>query len=543
LFHFFTEKKFMLTLNRVSYIHPNGDRLFENIDLAIHHHEKIALIGNNGAGKSTLLQLLAGLVRPSSGTIRRETKTYYVPQHTGQFNDRTVAEALQVDRPLLALQAIIGGAATEEHLATLNDDWLLEERCREALAAWHLDDTLLHRSMASLSGGQKTKVFLAGIVIHQPDIILLDEPSNHLDNEGREQLYHYIATTDHSLVVVSHDQQLLRLLPTIYTLDPRGLTRYGGDYDFYTEQKKIAEDALHHDLKSKEKALRKAKEVERESLERRQRLDARGKKKQEKAGLPTISMNTFRNNAEKSTSRIKDVHADKIQSIAQDLNTLRQEIPDMDKMKIDLGDAALHHGKRLIEAHNLNMAYHERMLWQHPLSFLITSGERVAIAGGNGSGKTTLIRIMLGEVQPTVGTLERAEVKSVYIDQDYSWIDLRLTVFGQAQRVNDNKLPEHEIKIRLNRFLFSKNDWDKPCHALSGGEKMRLMLCCLTISNQTPDMIVLDEPTNNLDIQNTTILIAAMRDYRGTLIVISHDKHFLEEVRVDKNIHMISGKP
>ena len=526
----------MLTLNRVSYIHPNGDRLFENIDLAIHPHDKIALIGNNGAGKSTLLQLLAGQLRPSSGTIARETKPYYVPQHTGQFKDMTVAEALQVDRPLLALQEIIDGRATDDHFAALNDDWLLEERCREAFTAWDLEGALLHRKMDSLSGGQKTKVFLAGIAVHQPDIVLLDEPSNHLDTASRKRLYHYVSTTDKSLIVVSHDQALLRLLPLVYTLDRRGLTLYGGNYDFYTEQKKAAEDALQHDLKSKEKDLRKAKEVERESLERRQRLDARGKKKQEKAGLPTISMNTFRNNAEKSTSRIKDVHADKIQNIAQELTTLRQEIPDIDKMKIDLGDANLHHGKRLLEAHDINFSYEDQMLWVRPLSFLVTSGERVALAGGNGSGKTTLIRIILGAIEPTVGTFERAALRSVYIDQDYSWIDLSATVLEQAQCVNDRKLPEHEIKIRLNRFLFSKDAWDKPCRALSGGEKMRLMLCCLTISNQAPDIIVLDEPTNNLDIQNTEILIAAIRDYRGTLIVVSHDSHFMEQLQVEREI-------
>jgi ATPase subunit of ABC transporter with duplicated ATPase domains len=528
----------MLTLNRVSYIHPNGDRLFENIDLAIHPHNKIALIGNNGAGKSTLLQLLAGQLRPASGTISRDTKPYYVPQHTGQFNDMTIAEALHVDRPLLALQEIIAGRATDEHLTALNDDWLLEERCREALTAWGLEGALLHRKIGSLSGGQKTRVFLAGIAIHQPDVVLLDEPSNHLDTTSREQLYHYVSTTDHSLVVVSHDQTLLRLLPLVYALERRGLTLYGGDYDFYTEQKKIAEDAWQHDLKSKEKALRKAKEVERESLERKQRLDARGKKKQEKAGLPTISMNTFRNNAEKSTSRMKDVHAEKIQNIAQELTTLRQEIPDIDKMKIDLRDANLHHGKRLLEAHEINFAYEGRMLWQQPVSFRVTSGERVALVGRNGSGKTTLIKIILGEIQPNAGTLDRAVIRSVYIDQDYSWIDLSLTVLEQAHRANDSKLPEHEIKIRLNRFLFPKDTWDKPCRALSGGEKMRLMLCCLTISNQAPEMIILDEPTNNLDVQNTAILIAAMRDYRGTLIVVSHDKHFLEQVRVEREIIM-----
>jgi ATPase subunit of ABC transporter with duplicated ATPase domains len=497
------------------------------------------LIGNNGVGKSTLLKIMAGHLHPSAGVVSTNTIPYYVPQHFGQFNDLTVAQALHVDEKLKALKKIIEGNATEANLALLNDDWLLEERCSEALAEWEIESIDLNRKMETLSGGQKTKIFLAGIAIHQPEMVLLDEPSNHMDVSARNILYNYIKTTSNTLIVISHDKTLLNLLGSVYELGRRGITVYGGNYDFYVEQKAILKNALDQDLKSKEKALRKAKEVERESLERKQKLDARGKKKQEKAGLPTISMNTFKNNAEKSTSRIKDAHAEKVETLSQALSEMRKALPDADKIKIDLDNARLHRGKKLITATDINFAYNNRLLWRQPLSFSITSGERIVIKGGNGSGKTTLIKIILGEIQPLSGIIDRAETRSIYIDQDYSLIDNKLTVYEQVQQFNYDKLQEHELKIRLNRFLFTREYWDKPCGTLSGGEKMRLMLCCLMISNQAPDIIILDEPTNNLDIQNTEILTSAISDYKGTLVVVSHDKHFLEQMNVEQEIVLV----
>jgi ATPase subunit of ABC transporter with duplicated ATPase domains len=390
--------------------------------------------------------------------------------------------------------------------------------------------------MRTLSGGQKTKVFLAGISIHRPETVLLDEPSNHLDTFSRNILYHYIKSTNNTLVVVSHDRTLLNLLDSVYELSKRGITIYGGNYDFYAEQKMTESDALNQDLKSKEKALRKAKEIEKESLERQQKLDARGKKKQEKAGLPTISMKTFKNNAEKSTSRMKGVHAEKVDAISLELNQLRKELPDMDKMKMGFDNSALHKGKVLVTATAVNFGYDDQLLWKQALNFQITSGERIVIKGLNGSGKTTLIKMILGELKPRSGTMESVAVKAIYIDQDYSLINNKLNVYEQAQQFNSGVLQEHDIKIRLNRFLFTKEYWDKPCKALSGGEKMRLMLCSLTISNEAPDIIILDEPTNNLDIQNIEILTAAINEYKGTLIVISHDEYFLKQINVEHSM-------
>jgi ATPase subunit of ABC transporter with duplicated ATPase domains len=525
----------MLFLQDASYTHPNRDLLFKDINLAINKHEKIALIGNNGSGKSTLLQILAGTLLPSHGLARTESDPYYVPQIFGQFNDHTIAQALKIDDKIAALKQILDGHVTDENLTLLADDWNIEERCHEAFEKWNLNVPDLNQKMGTLSGGQKTKVFLAGIMIHNPEIVLLDEPSNHLDSVSRVILYDYIKTTAATLVVVSHDRTLLNLLNTVYELSKRGITVYGGNYDFYAEQKIIESEALTQDLKSKEKALRKAKEIERESIERQQKLDARGRKKQEKAGLPTILMNTLKNKAEKSTSHMKGVHAEKVGAISQDLSQLRASMSDIDKMKVDFDHSTLHKGKVLVTAKDINFGY-DQLLWKEPLNFQIISGDRIAIKGQNGSGKTTLIRMLLGDLQPQSGYIERANMKVVYMDQDYSLIDNNLTVYEQAQHYNSGALQEHEVKVRLNRFLFTKEYWDKPCLALSGGEKMRLILCSLTISNQAPDMIILDEPTNNLDIQNIDILTAAISDYQGTLLVISHDEYFLKEIHVADSI-------
>jgi ATPase subunit of ABC transporter with duplicated ATPase domains len=528
----------MFTLQQVTYLHPNKDLLFDNIDLTIPAHAKAALIGNNGAGKSTLLKLLAGILTPATGNIHTGSQPYYIPQHFGQYNDLTIAQALHIDAKINALHSILEGDVSEANMTILDEDWSIEERCTAALLHWRLQNFPLSQPMSTLSGGQKTKVFLAGIAIHEPGIILLDEPSNHLDSHGRALLYDLIEQTTATLIVVSHDRQLLQLPDQIYELSKKGITTYGGNYDFYLAQKQIENNAMAQDLKSREKALRKAKETERETNERQAKLDARGKKKQEKSGLPTISMNTFRNNAEKSTARTKGMHEEKVGQLTESLQELRKELPDIDKMKLGFENANLHKGKLLINAQEINFGYQQSALWSQPLSFQINTSERITIKGLNGSGKTTLIKMILGQLTPTTGSITSQAGKTVYIDQDYSLINNQLSVYNQAQRFNKSALQEHEIKIRLTRFLFTREYWDKPCSTLSGGEKMRLLLCCLTIDAQAPDMIILDEPTNNLDIQNVDILTAAINAYEGTLIVISHDQYFLEDVRAVRTIEL-----
>ncbi|MEN2412307.1 ABC-F family ATP-binding cassette domain-containing protein [Flavobacterium mesophilum] len=529
----------MIILQNISYTHSNTELLFNNVSLTVNTGDKIALTGHNGSGKSTLLKIIAKELFPSSGTIEMESEPYYIPQIFGQYNHLTIAEALQIGPKLTAFREILEGNVSEANLNTLNDDWTIEDRCNEALKYWHLTDLDLNQKMQFLSGGQKTKVFLAGIIIHQLKLILLDEPSNHLDVEGRNLLYQFIKDSSLTMLIVSHDRKLLNLLDTTCELKSNGIKTYGGNYDFYLEQKNVEKNALAQDIHSKEKALQKAKEKQRETIERQQKSDAKGKKKQEKAGVARIMMNTLKNKAENSTSKTKSVHAEKIGGIAQELRELRDNVSSLDKMKFGLDNSRLHKGKVMFTAESLNYSYSEEKLWKTDLNFQILSGERIALKGNNGSGKTTLIKLLLNELQPKTGTLKVADCESVYIDQDYSLIRNSLTVYEQAQQNNTSGLEEHDVKMRLNRFLFGQSDWDKPCLYLSGGERMRLMLCGLTIKNQAPDLIILDEPTNNLDIQNIEILTAALNEYQGTLIVVSHDEIFLKEININSYISLL----
>ncbi|MDR3258966.1 MAG: ATP-binding cassette domain-containing protein [Fusobacteriaceae bacterium] len=528
----------MITIKNISYSYQNSELLFDNISFTINEHDKIALIGHNGIGKSTLLKIISGTLKLTSGDLYIDSTPYYIPQIFGQFNHLTIAQVLKIKDKLQALREIIDGNITEKNLNILNDDWTIEERCREALNYWKLDELNLSQKMESLSGGQRTKVFLTGIYIHKPDIILFDEPSNHLDDDGRQLLYDFISKNPASMLIVSHDRTLLNLIDSIYELTKKGVNIYGGNYDFYQKQNQIVTNALNDDIKNKEKTLKKVKELNRKTSERKSKLDARGKKKQENAGIPKIIMGTLKNNAENSAARLKDTHTKKIGAISKELIELKNELPDIDKMKFRFDNSSLHRGKILFNAKDINYGYNDKLLWAKPLTFQITSGERIALHGSNGSGKTTLIKIILDELQLKIGSVFRADNSYVYIDQDYSLIDNNLNIYEQAQKFNYSILLEHEIKTELDRFLFTRDVWYKSCGILSGGEKMRLMLCCLSISNKAPDMIVLDEPTNNLDIQNIEILTAAINEYKGSIIVVSHDKYFLEEINIEITINL-----
>lgn len=529
----------MLILQNISYLHPNKDVLFEKISLNISAHQKVALIGNNGSGKSTLLKIIAQQLSPASGQISVDTLPYYIPQIFGQYNHLTVAHALKVDEKLHAFHQILDGDVSDKNMQVLDEDWAIEERSLQALAYWNLEDISFSQRLSSLSGGQKMKIFLAGILIHQPSIVLLDEPSNHLDTASRQLLYNWITSTSSTLVIVSHDRKLLNLLNITYELTSNGMTLYSGNYDFYAEQKRITEQAIKEDILHQEKAVRKAREKERETIERQQKLDARGRKKQEKSGVPRIMMNTLRNRAENSTNKLKDVHQEKIGHLSEKLHELRASVSDMDKMKIGFDTSHLHQGKLLFSGVRMNHSYLKDIdIWREDIDLEVFSGERIALKGNNGSGKTTLIKIISGEIIPQRGIVKKTDFNTVYIDQDYSLMSSDMNVYDLTQTFNTSKLQEHEVKIRLNRFLFSKSTWEKSCSVLSGGEKLRLLLCCLNIHQQTPGMMILDEPTNNLDINNIEILTQAIQSYRGTLIVISHDECFLSEIGANRIIEL-----
>ncbi len=527
-----------ILVSGLSYRPAEHQSLFENVDLSVPDGAKIALIGPNGAGKSTLLHLLAGRLKPRSGSIVVSSLPYLVPQQAAP-DARSVAELLGVAGKLRALRAICAGSVDPADFDTLGDDWEIEQRCRAALDEWGLRRVSPDAPAAALSGGERTKVLLAGWSLHEPGIVLLDEPTNHLDRTARLRLYDRIDRTHATLVVVSHDLTLLERLHTTCELTPAGIRIYGGNYDLYRMQKGVEQEALAERIGAERTALRRACERAQVVRERQERRSAQGERSKSKAGLARIVVNARGSQAQNSASRLRDRHAAIIDDTRQRLAELRGSRTRHGELKIDFDDAALHAGKRLIRAEGLEFGYEEGVsLWPRPLDLEIRSGDRVHVAGGNGSGKTTLVRLLLGELTPLSGRVERSEFSFVYLDQEYKALDSPLTVLEMAVRYNAQRLADHAVKVRLDRALFPHETWDKPCRTLSGGERMRLMLCCMMLSDHIPDLMVLDEPTNNLDIESLEILTGTVRDYRGTLIVVSHDDRFVREVGVTDTVDL-----
>lgn len=619
-----------IILSGVSFHYANQQPLFESVNLSVATGRKVSVIGNNGTGKSTLLKLIAGELTPSSGSIRCASTPYYIPQQIG-ITGISVSQALNVSDKIEALHAIYEGSEKYEYYDILADDWDIESRCRTALDDWGLPKVELNTPIDSLSGGEKTKLFLAGMSIHRPSVILLDEPTNHLDYKSRRKLYEFISHSGATVMVVSHEVTLLNLLEDTYELSPKGVKRYGGNYDFYKTQKEIEEQALNQQINAEETALRLARKKAKEVNERQEKRSRQGEKNKDQ--VPRIMKKTLKDSRENTEAKLKDKHTAIIEQNRQRLADLRQKQNVACELKLDFENTLLHNGKVLISAHRINFRYdtgvllqekpldirsqneeyshlkedndntaagnitsqsegqiqskedkgkehlqektldienrneehshlkedndntaggnitsqsEERiqskedsattkaLLWKNPLDIEIRSGERIHLKGDNGSGKTTLLKLFIGELPPSTGEIIKADFSFVYLDQEYSKVETSRTLLELAQTYNHRSLPDHELKLRLHRALFPKEMWDKPCHVLSGGERMRLYLCCLMISNQIPDVFILDEPTNNLDLLSLQILTSTIKNYRGTVLIVSHDQRFVEEIGITR---------
>lgn len=519
--------------------HTSGRVLFKDVSFSLQKGAKAAIVGNNGAGKSTLLRIIAGQVKDYNGTLQVNGSLYYVPQHYGHFNHLSVAAALGIAPLLEALQAVEKGATDQRYYDLLDNRWDFAARCEAAFAHWGISGISPDQPLQALSGGMKTRLFLAGIDVFEPAIVLLDEPTNHLDIQGRNQFYQWMETTNCTLLLTSHDRELLRLCAPIRELQADGLKVYGGNYDLYADQKEMETAASAQQLAHHEKTLKEAKLKQQLTFERKQRADAQARRNSLHSGDPKGMINGMRNKAEGSTARLKHVHNSKVDELRANLQEASALVQVQRIMKGYFEKPVLPTGKVMIQATDINYAWeHGCLLWSDPLSITIRSGDRLAIAGNNGSGKTTLFNLLQGNLLPTEGNIQRASFTSLLLDQDYSLIDRQKTVLQQAMAFNETKLEEAMLHTLLANFLYLPDSWDKSCAVLSGGEMLRLSLCCMVLQNKAPDMIFLDEPVNNLDLSNIQMLAKIFAGYQGTLIVVSHDAGFLEEAGVNEILNL-----
>ncbi|MGW4471853.1 ABC-F family ATP-binding cassette domain-containing protein [Nonomuraea sp. NPDC004354] len=508
---------FSVVIDHVSYCWPDGTQVLDGLDAAF-PAGRTGLIGANGSGKSTLLKIIAGELRPRSGSVSVAGQVGHLPQNLPLRAELTVADLLGISATRAALHAIESGDVREQHFTAVGDDWDVEERATAQLATLGLDHVGLDRTVATLSGGETVMVGLAAQFLHRPDVLLLDEPTNNLDLDARRRLHAAVRAWPGVLVVVSHDRELLDQVDQIAELREGAVRLYGGNLSDYERMLAAEQETAARMVRVAEADVRRQR---RELIEARTKLDRRvryGDKMYANKREPKIVMQTRKREAQVSAGKHRMMHVDKLEEARERLNEAEQAVRDDAEIRVSLPGTAVPAGRVVLSfatARRTDEAM-ERLEVRGP--------ERIALLGPNGSGKTTLLRAIVAAGAP---------VPVGYLPQRLDVLDESLSVLDNV-RAHAPGASVNEVRARLARFLFRGARAEQPVRTLSGGERFRATLAALLSADPPPQLLLLDEPTNNLDLASVRQLSQALSAYRGALIVASHDLPFLRGLGITR---------
>jgi len=498
--------------------------VLDKLYLQLHPKEKVGMVGVNGSGKSTILKLIVGQIEPDIGRVvtRKDLRIGYLPQEATFSGDRTVLEEMHAGvEDLLKLQRTIQDVSHEMEQLTgpalkakmrqydrlchdfeIAGGYAYETRIQITLAGLGFESELHQAKTSALSGGQLSRLGLAQVLMPDTDILLLDEPTNHLDMQATEWLEKFLVGYNGAAIIISHDRCLLdNTTCKIIEVENRQAKVWKGNYSNYVQTKEKLQ------LQHEREHVRRV-----EMVERTRDFIARNK---DQEGM-------------RKTARGRKTQ----------LNRLLKENPDFLDKPSQQKTINFSFGKNerssdlILRCEGLSKSFGELKLFED-ITFDVLNGERLGITGPNGTGKSTILRLALGELEPSAGSIRMGKnLRIGYLDQQGDVLESSKTVLDEATSAN-LRLSSEQVRNRLGAFLFTGDDVFKLCGQLSGGQRNRLMLCKLVLAE--PDVLVMDEPTNHLDIASRETLEAALDDYNGTMIVVSHDRYFLDRV-VDKLI-------
>ena len=518
-----------VTLDRLTLAKPDGQPLFDNLTLAL-GRERTGVVGRNGSGKSTLLRAIAGEVEPVAGAIQSVGKVGMLRQAT--HDGLTVSQALGVAEDLARLRRLEAGEGSPDDAALA--DWTLEARLEAALAQTGLAALPLDRRIAAFSGGERTRIALARLLVEGPDLLLMDEPTNNLDAPGRAVVARLLETWRGGVVIASHDRALLEQVDRIVELSPVGVTVFGGPWSAFAEMRGAAAVRIEAEVERAGRALKQTERDAQKARERQDRRDKAGRAKRAKGDAPKILLDAAAERAEHSAARGGQIAERLTGARIEALDDARARLEIVTPLAIDLPKSGLPAARELLAFDQVAVAFEGRVLFG-PLSFTVRGPERIAVSGANGSGKTTLLRLIAGEVTPAAGTVRRLTRRIARLDQHVGLLDPALTILDNLRRLNPD-LSDNQARAILARFAFRNRAALQTAGTLSGGERMRAGLACVFARPEPPDLLLLDEPTNHLDLAAIETLERALSAYDGALIVVSHDQAFLEGVGVERTI-------
>lgn len=493
-----------------------GETLIEDADILINEGEKVALVGINGSGKTTFLKIVAGEMSPDSGivTFAKNTSFAYLKQINNIDTDLTIEEELttvikpilDMEERFLKLQEEISKANEKEldalyaeydrlqHALELNDAYMAKSKLTGILKGLGFIEEEFSRKVSTLSGGQKTRVYLAKILLTEPDIILLDEPTNHLDLSSIEWLESYLNNYKKAVLIVSHDRYFLdKIVTKVIDIDNKKVETYNGNYtEFIKKKKELKESAMRAYLNREAQIKRQEEVIEKLKSFNREKSVKRAESRQ------------------KALDRIE-----------------RIDKPTEERSDMDLFfSQSIESGKDVLHIEGLSKSFDHRKLFEN-VNIDVKRGEHIAILGDNGTGKTTLLKILNNLTEPDSGYIRfGTNVSIAYYDQEHQVLDRNKTIFDEIHDEHPD-MNNTEVRNVLASFLFTGDEVFKPISSLSGGERGRVSLAKIMLS--TANLIILDEPTNHLDITSKEILENAIREFEGTVIYVSHDRYFINQ--------------
>ena len=576
---------FHITLDHISYAHPSQPPLFVDLS-AVFSAPLTALIGDNGCGKTTLMRLILGDLTLESGSLATPERMAYLPQDLGLDREQTLAELCGISKILRALQAVESGEYSPELYETIGDNWDIEERTLAALATYGFTPAtlvdrnnpqavraLFARSMRSFSGGEAVIAALASLMVSDPEFILLDEPTNNLDSAAKAQLFTALEALPCPALIISHDRDLLERVNVIAELhaDRQGVAHlrlFEGNYSTYRQALEAEQQAAQRRVSEAKNRVRSA---HREWVHA-QEIISKNMAQVWKDDQPDTILALAKDASRQAAAKLRVLRVGKQEQAQEEYQNAQNEVRVQEKIYAELSQQPLPAGRKVLELSRVDSRRVDSRVSretftiqqptkvdslhfspteagdenqqgtpaEHPEHLILSGPEHLRITGANGSGKTTLLEAIAHagdpEYRSPVQPAYRVDycLDGAYIPQRIT-LDPELTLLQCVQRANPGVSEQH-LRDQLARLLFRRESVHHKTGELSGGERFRAAVAQVLLADPVPQLLMLDEPTNNLDISSVDWLVQALEAYTGALIVVSHDEDFCRRIRIDRTL-------